>query len=484
MSGGIVFKQRYKPVNVKSTPILNGKHLIYIATRKGAIHNRDCSFGLFGRLPSMTAAEDINNLDWAVTEIRSVSRRRTVYRAVLSVDGAAAKEHDLYSRETWQKLVTEKIGVIAEEMDIAREDFCWAASMHYAKGHPHVHIMYWDNGGGVRMEHIPEKRFEIMAEHIRAEFGREIFREEIQSRRGAAKEAVEAARLELSALCVENNLKEALNLNNVSALKLDAVGQMLYGLILDCPRKGSLKYAYLPYAYKDKVNTLIDEVMKITDFGRLQKRYLKLTDEISAFYGNSGEKTEYNREQAKKKLYTALGNDVMNFIRGYTKELENISPKEYGEMEAAIRGDAYAVFAGSANYVALEKLFPQRRTPMKEILTDEFMWKKKAVILEAMEDVRVRAKLGLWRDTNSALFRILSGIVMEKLQTDAGYEEQYRADMATNFLISMFGSFSQMTNRQGSRSRLERSKSRDLSKTALQDLRRRRKQERGLELEE
>ena len=59
---GVVFKQRYKSVNIKSTPTLNRKHLNYIATRKGAIHNPGCAFGLWGRLPGMAASENINSL--------------------------------------------------------------------------------------------------------------------------------------------------------------------------------------------------------------------------------------------------------------------------------------------------------------------------------------------------------------------------------------------------------------------------------------
>jgi hypothetical protein len=90
----------------------------------------------------MDAAEDINNLEKAHTIVTSVSQRRTIYRVILSVDDETAKNHSLYDRSVWQELVTQKIGIIAKEMNIDRNDFCWVASMHCEKGHPHVHAPY------------------------------------------------------------------------------------------------------------------------------------------------------------------------------------------------------------------------------------------------------------------------------------------------------------------------------------------------------
>lgn len=513
MQQGVVFKQRYKSVNVKSTPVLNGKHLMYIATRKGAIHNPDCSFGLFGRLPGMTEAEDINRLDKAHAEIMAVSRQRTIYRVVLSVDGETAKQHDLYSRDTWQRLVMDKIGVIAREMEIEPKDFNWAASMHYAKGHPHVHVMYWDNGNKVRREHVPEERFEIMAERVRAEFSRELFREEIAQRRTGVKESLDKARLEISALCTESNVKEALNFNNITLAKLDAVGRQLYDLVLTCPRSGSLKYAYLPEAYKKQVNELIGEIMKIPDFLRLQKRYLKLTDEISTLYGNGVERKAYNREQAMKKLYTALGNDIMSFIKSYRQELARAGAQAPGPVKGMLREDVLSFLQENTQFKILQGMFPARRTPLRDIMTEDFRRQKDETVKAVMNDMRIRSKVRAYlrsqgtrvdggpaaspdaernrpgetaddrEETYSDAYRAASEIVMEKLYADAGYEEQRRTDMAQDLLISLFGSASQRDAQAGSRNQLRKLRWKELSETARRDLRKRREQESAWEPE-
>lgn len=55
-----VYKQSYKARNLPSTPVLNQKHLIYIATRPGVMCNPECGFGLWGKLPSMASSQNLN----------------------------------------------------------------------------------------------------------------------------------------------------------------------------------------------------------------------------------------------------------------------------------------------------------------------------------------------------------------------------------------------------------------------------------------
>ncbi len=502
MAGGVVFKQRYKPMNEKKTPMLNGKHLMYIATRTGAIHNKDCAFGLFGKLPFMDSSANIDNLQTAHTTITSVSRRRTIYRAIISVDDETAKSHSLYDRAVWQELIGRKINVIAKEMDIDRNDFCWTASMHYEKGHPHVHVMYWDNGSKVRQEYVPSERFEIIAEHVRAEFGREIYSEEISELRGETKGLVDEARLELMALCKEQNVVDALNLKSISVITLTDIGQRLYDLVIACPQKGSLKYAFLQDGYKAQLDAMISEIMKIADFGKLQRQYLKLTDEISEFYGNGDEKMEYNRSQALKKLNTALGNEVMEYIKLYKRELADSAPVELEELKSVIRDDAQGLLRNNTNFAELQKMFPKFRTPLREIMTDDFKHKKDEVVNEIISDIRVRTKIQAYimkfkntqevpvppeyekaenkvlsKETYSPLFRTVDEVVMETLYEDAGYDQQRKNDMAVNMLIQVFSSANQRLNQQRSQHQLNKLRSRDKSKTALRDLQKRHEQQ-------
>ena len=89
---GVVLKQSYKSLNRKNTPMLNGKHLIYISTRPGTVYNQECGFGLFGKLPNSVGMTSINNLGHAKKMINDISKRRTVYRAIISLDDKTAKD--------------------------------------------------------------------------------------------------------------------------------------------------------------------------------------------------------------------------------------------------------------------------------------------------------------------------------------------------------------------------------------------------------
>jgi hypothetical protein len=499
MANGVVFKQWYKSMNLSNTPMLNGKHLIYIATRPGAIRNKDCGFGLFGRLPFMGDAEDINNIKKAHTMITSVSRRRTIYRAILSVDDETGKNKGLYDRDNWQELVNRKIDVIANEMNIDRKDFCWVASMHYEKGHPHVHVMYWDNGSKVRNEFVPKDWFEEKAERIRGEFGREIYKEEIYERGNIKRNIEHEARLELQSLCKEQNLMEVLSVKKISQAKLSEIGQKLYDLCLSCPGQGSMKYKYMPEAFKVQLNSIIAEIMKISDFHKLEESYLKLTDEISEYYGNGEEEAETYRNKEMEKLYTGLGNEILQYIK--SNQLQS-SPTEIDDLKLLIHDDIKGLMENSKSFVELSRMYPKYRTPPREILTNDFKQKKDEVVNEILSDIRVKTKIQAYiknikyvqevkvspeaklaenkvlsRETYAPLFRAVDDEIMDALYEKAGYDQQMKTDMAVNMLIQIFGSSSQGLNQLRSQHQLNKSRSKDISKTALGDLRKRMEQQ-------
>jgi hypothetical protein len=493
---GVVFKQRYKPANIKSTPTLNRKHLVYIATRKGAIHNEGCSFGLWGRLPGMMESENINSLAAAKKIMTEVSRNHTVYRAVISVDGDTAKEHGLYERGAWQGLVNRKISVLAEQMNIARKDFRWVASMHYVKGHPHVHVMYWDNSAKVRQEFVPQERFEIIAEKVRAAFGYEIYREEILGFQKEKREIVSEARLELQSLCKEANLAEALNLDHVSNAKLDELQKSFLELASGLPRNGTLKYAYLPVPYKKKLDAFLDEIMKITDFRRLENKYLKLTDEISGLYGNGGEKQAYNRKKAREVLYKGMGNTVLTFLKEFRRELERAAPAEEDELLALVKKTTLPLLTELPSYGELVRALPRERTPMGVILSSPDVREKLSrVDGDIMEDIRVKAmadgyikaackkenlhgkeRAEFAKAALRDIHKAVRDVVLEQLQEDSGYREQMARDAVLSLLLRLFRSNSRGAGQAQSRLDLLRLRSRELSETARRDRKKQREQ--------
>lgn len=495
MSQGVVFKQRYKSRNLSSAPTLNRKHLAYIATRPGAVHNPGCGFGLWGRLPGISEPENINNLKEAKKVVTQASKEHTLYRAVISVDGETAKRHDLYSRKTWESLINQKINVLANEMDIKRKDFCWAASMHYEKGHPHVHIMYWDNSDAVHQEHVPKERFEILAERVRSEFGREIYHEEIQEKQGEQGDSRKTLRLELRAMLQEVNLAEALDLSHVSQPARDTITRTLTELAATVPTKGSIDYAYLDKhpEYKKKLDAFIGEVLKISDFQRVVKEYEKATKDISAYYGNGEARTEYELEKARTILYKNLGNEIVATIREYRKELTLEAPTDRTELQTIIHTSTLTIATANPVYQELRRLMPKERTPIGVLMGDEEFRRLLGKLTgQVCDDIRINTRIRgyletvtkdmdeveakeLWGSVYKDAKRDISQLIQNRLQADAGYPEQLQADLVTNLLIRLLGDASRSTGQQQAQRELLRHR-RELSKTAQKDRKAQREQ--------
>ena len=313
-----VFKQSYKSRNRASSRILNQKHLVYISTRPGVMRNPECGFGLWGKLPDMKASKNINDLRTAYQAIGQASEGHTVYRAILSVDKNTARDYDLYDRETWQKLINTRISVIQREMHIKSENFRWLASMHYKKHHPHVHILYWDDGKEPRQEFISKERFEQISERVRTTFSRAVyFEKELKTVQEEQTETVKAVRLQLSAMLKSANLPDALNLDHVKAEELDELGKGLVGLARTLPSTGRLKYGLLKPEYHQKLDEWLGQVMKISDFSKLEQKYLKLSTDVTRLYGNDDAKVK----QFLKLAHAAIPGSQQSRRRHYTESL-------------------------------------------------------------------------------------------------------------------------------------------------------------------
>lgn len=485
MSRGVVFKQRYKPRNAASTTILNRKHLIYIATRPGAVHNPGCGFGLWGRLPGDTEIGNINDFRKAKETVTQASKVHTLYRAMFSVDDETGKQHGLYDRKTWEKLLERKIHVLADEMGIRQKDFCWVASMHYEKGHPHVHVMYWDNSDAIHQEGMPEEHFKIMAERIRSEFGRDIYHDEILDKRKEQDEEIKELRLKLRAMLKDANLAEALNLSHVKGPTRDRLTSALANMAATAPTHGRLNYGFLKADYKKKVDAFIDEVLKISDFQKILKSYDKTTQEISILNGNGDEKIDYELKKAHEKLHRDMGNEIMDAIRACRKELAMDAPSELDQLRVVIQSTAEMLLRANPKYTVLLDQMPKLRTPIGVLMKNEAFAKHlHDLARDVCSDIRISARLIGYVDATGVegreerkeslskayrdAHRCVVGLILDDLKQDAGYLQQAQADIVTNLLIRLMGEASRST-RQQQASRDLLVKHQERSKTAQRD---------------
>lgn len=503
---GIVFKQSYKPMNKSSTAILNRKHLVYIATRKGAIHNYGCGFGLFGNIANMKEAGVIDDFEHAKKVITAVSHRRTIYRAIVSIDDQTAKDKGLYNRAEWEKLCYEHIKSIAKEMDISPRSMCWTASYHHAKGHPHVHIMYWDNSSKVREEHVNTAKFEIMTEHVKAAFNKGIYKEEIHVRQQELSTEEKLIREEVRAMFRESNVADVLNLENVSTVKLNEVGKHLYGLTLDVPKYGRLAYAYLPKGYKVKVDACVDSILAITDFNKQMQKLVRLTDEISEYYGNGAEKIEHNHKMLSAEIHTQLGNEIMRFVRAYQKELlEHLPEAREAKLDVICKAFERLLRSDDDYHGQLAYLIdamPKERTARYVLMQDPKWCAAFRVLFGSVcRDMRITtltkaaieaSTVGLSDETagiaEKAAFNeiksMLSKQLWSMLYNEKNYMEQEQNDLALTTLIDLFRFFSQGTHQKQNRLNYERHRGwGEKSKTAKQERIKQQQQDSGWSIE-
>ncbi len=68
-----------------------------------------------------------------------------MYRSVVSFGEDTARELLLADKKAWERYIENHIRTIGEKNGIRREHFQWAAALHREKGHPHLHVVFWDD---------------------------------------------------------------------------------------------------------------------------------------------------------------------------------------------------------------------------------------------------------------------------------------------------------------------------------------------------
>ncbi len=490
-----VFKQSYKSRNEKSTKILNQKHLVYIATRPGVMKNEGCGFGLWGKLPGMKKVDDVEDLRDAKRIVGEASESHTLYRAVLSVDEKTAKEFNLYDRKEWERLINAKIDVVRRAMNIKKGDFCWTAAMHYKKHHPHIHIIYWDNGKEPRREHINKQRFEALSEEVRRALTAALENDpEIRQLQSERADLERNVRLQLNAMLKESNLADALNLDHIRAHTANELGDALSELLSSLPETGRLYYDFVPDDYKAQLDSFVDRVLMMNDFSKLERQYLDYAAEISELYGNADAVIDKRVEDARRKLRKALANETLRYLRD-TKLLLS-APKDVDALTAMTEQTVRAIARSLPEYQAALSCLPDVRMPMRTVIKDEDAKRKLDELVKKLaDDARIRdaskayfhkaakdattkeERREIGKPINSALYKAVGNTVWNMLREDEGYDVQEKRDAAINCLLRLFRDASQENNRMRASRDLMRERYRNLSETARKNLRKEREQQ-------
>ena len=479
---GVVFKQSFKSARDPKAPMLNCKHLDYIATRPGAVHNPDCDFGLFGHLQRYQKTGNLNNLEKAKNIIREASKRRTIYRAIISLDHDSALRHGYYDRAAWEKLLYENVKHLAREMHIKTEDFRYAASFHCTAGHPHIHILYWDDSTTPRTEVVPKAQFEFMANQIRAAFGRTVFHEEIQAAQGEQKTAHDAMKsalqTELQALCAECNPYTVLDVRRIPSNRLEDISVCLNRLVTNFPKGGRLSYAFMPPDYKQQLDDCTDAIFKLRTFADLRKQLDVLNVHISDCYGNDEKHRTIINDRANAALHKEMGNQILHFLKDHRMEwkqqLTVNQQQRLSDMQTVLQNNPEI----AAQYEEVCAAMPAHRQPwndMPEKFSTEF--NKLIHLLKSETYISISLK----EHSEHPQMQNVRNYLQEQLAQDAGYDHQQDLDCTLSLLRHLCHAFSQQVHQQQAQ---QHSTFQSLSQNAKKDLLQRLSQQSHWNLEE
>lgn len=337
------------------------KYLDYIATRKG-VDTGQAAHGLFGKLLDMTEMGDIEDLNLARGYVENLAHSKiNIFNAVISLTEEDAIKKELTNKEAWSDLVNSNINNIARRMNIPPRTLEWTAAVHMEKGHPHVHIMYWDRKQKISRNFIDPE----ICNNIRKDITKDLFKEELQelmqtkdSQKSAILDKIftsEDSVLKSSGnvfsgmplsqvykLCKEAERKKFKILNRrVVSGKIDP----LVAKLIELERKikvafprGALKYQFVPPEIKVELDQLATKI--IASHPDIASEFSSYIDSVRAhaeLYGGKENVQQYV-DTAKAALHKDIGNKILYTIK-CMRSVKFQAGKEHNEQEWQVKID-------------------------------------------------------------------------------------------------------------------------------------------------
>ena len=191
----LIYKQCHRHPNQKKTPKCNYAHIGYIATRPGAVKNEGMRHGLFGKLEPGEVRE-FATWQEAARLVRELSYRRVnMYRGIISFSPETAAELGLTDHKAWEDYIERHILTLAKYNGIRVQNLQWAAAHHNERGHPHIHVVFWDKNQRTMVPFVHPS----IPDKIRRQLIRDTFADKIQ----AYCETKQRAREQLTAAAVD-----------------------------------------------------------------------------------------------------------------------------------------------------------------------------------------------------------------------------------------------------------------------------------------
>ncbi len=355
-----------------------------------------------------------------------MNKGRKAYSAVISLNGRVAENKGYYSRDTWEKLLELKIPVIARGMQISMSDLRWCAAYHNEFGHPHCHIVFWDDSSKVH-GNMTKSKFIRYTEDIKKSINENIFGKDIAELLHSSKDEEKILSEHLAAmldkeLTLDNEYLKDFTLSGrvysptkYSTGTTDRLMKLLDTAIMSIPKEvdiQAISYERGGYALKKSLSSCVDQLLEVsTDISKAYTRYMDSEiDRVSLLTDKDSQLYTTLLHQSKEKIYAAISNILIDFI--LKNELYKFSE------------------ANSDIYIraALEKLNKTNIIDEDVIYTSSFSKLKLA-------QKEYRSLFGD-NESNAALFKALSSIIPE-MEINNTIIQAYMLDKLPEGIINM-----------------------------------------------
>lgn len=341
----VMYKQRFKPVNLKSTQNKNAEHIRYIGTRPGVMKNVGERHGLFGNIYDKNSLEVNHKIKDVMDLVRQKSNeKKNIFRAVISFSpvNATIKLGNPITKEAWQELVKQNIEIIAKENNISLSNMRWVAAAHDTPNHPHVHIAFWDEGQEIQKNFVHPK----IPAGIRTKLIKNIFEDELREyyenkkqteirMKDVTSEMTHEFEAYLSGLTSDEYsklIKEGYEINeNPDEHMCEYLAQKLFEIRKEIP-KGSLKFEYLRPDVKEKLILLVRELVDMND--GLQEVIQELVQsriDIAKMYNSDEIHLDSLYDQYEKEAEKTIANKLLQLVKKFNEKDWEIKSDEFNK---------------------------------------------------------------------------------------------------------------------------------------------------------
>lgn len=306
----VMFKLRCVNPNLKSTPSKNKAHIKYIGKRSGVKLSHRKNHGLFGNIKNMDNINDIANY------VEKKSKEKTnIYRAIISLKEEDAMKLGFDKRKTWEQMIEQQMPEIARELGISVSNLEYAAAVHYTKGHPHAHIVFFDKNQSIKSAYIHPKK----ADNIRKNLIKNIFKDELielyKGRDGALKEMTTEMEADLRKFYPTKPLGKMMD-SSFSPSEINNAFDKLTELEKKIPRKGRMSYKLMPAEIKEDINSFIRYMISTDiEIKKASDECIRITELIAEYYSSDEKFIESEKNKAIEDIYNKLGNKVLTAIK-------------------------------------------------------------------------------------------------------------------------------------------------------------------------